>query len=59
MADEPQHPQGGQTDTQEHTCTKCGKVIKPGEGFTHQGTVYCCEKCCKKTDTPAGVCEFC
>jgi len=46
------------TDTKVHKCVKCGKIIKPGEGFTHQGEVYCCSKCCKIKKTP-GVCEFC
>lgn len=59
MADEPPTPQGGQTDTVEHICAKCGKPIKPGEGFTHQGTIYCCEHCCKRTDKPQNMCEFC
>ncbi len=39
-------------------CVKCGKVIKLGQKYTHQGEVYCCENCCKIKNTP-GVCEFC
>lgn len=41
-----------------HICSKCGKEIKPGQEFTHQGQIYCCSDCCKIKTTP-GVCEFC
>lgn len=46
------------TDKIPHKCVKCGKEIKPGEEFTHQGKIYCCSQCCKIKITP-GVCEFC
>lgn len=42
-----------------HKCIKCGKIIKPGEEYTHQGQIFCCSRCCKRTDTPKNVCEFC
>lgn len=44
---------------EEHKCVKCGKVIKAGTEFTHQGEVYCCGDCCKRPDKNAPVCEFC
>lgn len=47
------------TDTKPHKCIKCGKIIKPEEGFTHQGEVYCCSKCCKTPEDAKNVCEFC
>lgn len=47
------------TDNKEHKCIKCGKTIKPGEGFTHQGEVYCCSNCCKTSKDAKNVCEFC
>ena len=46
------------TDTKEHKCAKCGKTIKPGQAFTHQGSVYCCSTCCKTGDGK-NMCEFC
>lgn len=47
------------TDTKPHKCVKCGKEIKPGQGFTQLGKMYCCENCCKKSEKNPNVCELC
>ena len=47
-----------QSEPAEKRCAKCGKIIQPGQQYTHQGSVYCCDKCCHIKNTP-GVCEFC
>jgi hypothetical protein len=46
-------------DTKPHICVKCGKEIKPGEEFTHQGKIYCCNNCCKNTQKNPNMCELC
>lgn len=60
MADDtaPQTQQPAQAETSKKRCIKCGKIIRPDQQYTHQGQVYCCDKCCLIKTTP-GVCEFC